>query len=359
MLRGKIVVVGATAPRLQDVHSTPTGFMSGPELQANAIWTALHGLPLSSASDAVAVLLIVLLGAVAPLWRLRARVLVVSVGAVAIGVAYAVAAQLAFDAGVVLPVVAPLMALATGTAAMIVASQLIEARERRRLARLLYESQLELIHRLGQAADSRDQHTGEHLMRIGRLTKLLGLAAGMTPHEAELIRHASLMHDIGKIGIPDSVLLKPGALEPEERTLMETHTDLGGDILSGSDLALVQMAEAVARTHHERWDGSGYPAGLRGEEIPLAGRICSICDVFDALVTARLYKPAWSVEEAVAELRRLSGKAFDPRLTEIFVAMVPTLDADLLAPSSEVPGPEPVPALAPTSTNGDSGEPHQ
>ena len=275
-------------------------------------------------------------------------------GCVAIGGAYAVLAQVAFDAGLVLPVVPPLMALGTGTAGMIISSELIEAAERRRLARVLYESQLELIHRLGQAAESRDHHTGEHLGRIGRLTTLLGLAAGMTRHDAELVRQASLMHDIGKIGIPDSVLLKAGALEPEERSLMQKHTTIGGDILSGSQMALVQMAEAVARTHHERWDGTGYPAGLRGEEIPLAGRICSICDVFDALVTARLYKPAWSVDDAVAELRRLSGKAFDPHLVELFVALIPTLDPDLLAPSAEVasptpsptPGPEPSPELA-------------
>lgn len=345
-LRGAIAVIGATAPSLQDVHSTATGFMSGPELQANAIWTALHGIPLHSASDGLAVLIIILLAAAAPVWHLRARTVVVSGGCLALGAGYAVAAQLAFNSGLVLPVVAPLAALCTGTAGMIVSSELLEATERRRLARTLYESQLELIQRLGQAAESRDQHTGEHLQRIGRLTKLMGLAAGMTPHEAELLRHASLMHDIGKIGIPDRVLLKTGALEPDERALMQTHTTIGGEILSGSQLALVQMAEEVARTHHERWDGSGYPNGLKGEEIPLAGRICSVCDVFDALVTARLYKPAWSVDEAVAELRRLSGSMFDPRLVGIFVSLVPRLDADLLAPSSEVPPPEAEPELA-------------
>jgi HD-GYP domain-containing protein (c-di-GMP phosphodiesterase class II) len=320
--------------------------MAGPELQATAIWTALHGIPLHSASDGLAVLIIVLLASAAPVCRLRARTLIVSGGCLALGAGYAVAAQLTFDSGLVLPVVAPLVALGTGTGGMVVSSELLEATERRRLARILYESQLDLIHRLGQAAESRDQHTGEHLHRIGRLTKLMGLAAGMSPHEAELLRHASLMHDIGKIGIPDRILLKTGALDPEERTLMQTHTTIGGDILSGSQLALVQMAEEVARTHHERWDGTGYPNGLKGEEIPLAGRICSVCDVFDALVTARLYKPAWSVDEAVAELRRLSGSVFDPRLVEIFVSLVPTLDADLLAPSSEVPSPEVEPALA-------------
>jgi CHASE2 domain-containing sensor protein len=345
LLRGRIAVIGATAPSLQDVHSTVTGFMAGPELQANAIWTALHGFPLHSASDALAVLVIVLLSAVAPVWHLWARTLIVGIGCVLVALAYAVIAQLAFNGGLVMPVVAPLLALIVGTGGMILSSEVLEERERRRLARILYESQLELIQRLGQAAESRDQHTGEHLHRIGRLTTLLGLAAGMTEHEAEVLRHASLMHDIGKIGIPDSVLLKTGSFEPDERTLMETHTTIGGDILSGSDMALVQMAEEVARTHHERWDGSGYPAGLKGEEIPLAGRICSICDVFDALVTARLYKPAWSVDEAVGELKRLSGKAFDPHLVELFVALVPTLDADLLAPSSfEPPEPAPQPA---------------
>jgi putative two-component system response regulator len=166
----------------------------------------------------------------------------------------------------------------------------------------------------------------------------------MSPHEAELLRHASLMHDIGKIGVPDSVLLKAGPLDPDERSLMNAHASIGGDILSGSGSALVQMSEAVARTHHERWDGTGYPAGLRGEEIPLAGRICSVCDVFDALVTARPYKPAWTAEEAVAELRKLSGEAFDPRLVELFIGLIPTLDADLLQPSSAAgePPAEPV-----------------
>ena len=150
-----IAVIGATAPSLQDVHSTPTGYMAGPELQANALRTALHGFPLHSASDGLAVLLIILLAAAAPIGRLRARTLVVSGGCLALGAGYAVAAQLTFDSGLVLPVVAPLAALGTGTAGMIVSSEFLEASERRRLARILYESQLDLIHRLGQAAESR------------------------------------------------------------------------------------------------------------------------------------------------------------------------------------------------------------
>jgi CHASE2 domain-containing sensor protein len=334
-LHGKIVLIGATAAVLQDRHQTPAGstLMSGPEIQANAVWTALNGFPLRAASDFVSLLVIALLAAAAPVFRLRARTLAVAAGAVGVAVLYAVVAQLVFDAGVVLPVVSPMLSLAVGTGATIISSELAEAAERRKLTRQLTEAHLELIHRLSQAAESRDQHTGEHLERIGRLTRILGRAAGMSEHEAEMLQHASLMHDIGKIGIPDAVLLKSGPLEPGEREIMNTHTDIGGDILSGSDSTLVQMAEAVARTHHEHWDGSGYPAGLKGEEIPLAGRICSVCDVFDALVTARVYKPAWSVEDAVAELRRLSGTAFDPRLVELFVSLIPTLDADLLAPS--------------------------
>ena len=331
-LRGTIAVIGATAPSLQDLHPTPTGsqLMSGPELQANALWTVLHGNPLSSASDPVALILIALLSALAPVAALRWRERFVGLGALALGVVYGVAAQLAFDSGTVLPVVSPLVSLALGVAGMVLSGAWLEAAERRRLARVLYDSQLELIHRLGQAAESRDQHTGEHLGRIARLTKLLGLAAGMTEHESEMLRHASLMHDIGKVGIPDSVLLKAGTLDAEERALMNTHTEIGGEILSGSESQLVQMAESVARTHHERWDGSGYPAGLRGEEIPLAGRITAICDVFDALVSARVYKPAWPVAETIAELRRLSGMAFDPSLVELFVALVPKLERDLL-----------------------------
>ena len=332
VLRGAIAVVGATAPTLQDVHATPTGsrLMSGPELQANSIWTVLHGVPLRAAPGALAVLLIVLLAALPPLVRERARLLSTVIASSGAAIAYAAATQLAFDGGSVLPVVAPLTTLAISLAGTITSGELIEAAERRRLTNQLYEAQLELIYRLSQAAEARDHHTGAHLERIARLTNMLALAAGMSSHDAELLRHASLMHDIGKIGMPDRVLLKPGPLDPEERALMNTHTSIGGDILSDSKSPLVRMAEDVARCHHERWDGTGYPAGLRGEEIPLAGRICAVCDVFDALVTERVYKPPWTVEQAVTELRRLSGHAFDPRLVELFIGLIATFDRDLL-----------------------------
>ena len=121
------------------------------------------------------------------------------------------------------------------------------------------------------------------------------------------------MHDVGKIAIPDDILRKPDPLTPEEREVMQRHTDVGGDLLAGSRSPVVRLGEVIARTHHEHWDGSGYPAGLVGDEIPLAGRITAICDVFDALVTARPYKPAWAVEDALDEIRALSGTQFDPR----------------------------------------------
>jgi putative two-component system response regulator len=127
------------------------------------------------------------------------------------------------------------------------------------------------------------------------------------------------MHDIGKIGIPDRILLKPGPLEPAEWEQMKTHTMIGAQLLGGSRAPTIQLAEMVARTHHERWDGGGYPAGLRADEIPLPARIVSICDVFDALVSERPYKAAWTVAKALEEIRSLSGRSFDPRLVELFV----------------------------------------
>jgi putative two-component system response regulator len=154
------------------------------------------------------------------------------------------------------------------------------------------------------------------------MTERLALAVGMTPMEADLIRHASAMHDVGKIGIPDSVLHKPGALTDQEWKIMRTHPLLGARILSNSNAELLQLAEQIARTHHERWDGTGYPAGLKGEAIPLAGRICAVCDVFDALVSWRPYKHAWPPIEALDEIRRQRGLHFDPELADLFIGLV-------------------------------------
>ena len=185
------------------------------------------------------------------------------------------------------------------------------------------------MHRLGQAAEARDGETGLHIQRIGHLSRALGMAHGMSVTEADLLQQASAMHDVGKIGIPDRILLKPGRLEQSERTLMQTHTTIGAGILSGSTSPLLQMAEEIALTHHERFDGSGYPNGLRGEEIPVPGRICAIVDVFDALMSARTYKDAWTLDAALDELRDGRGTHFDPELLDEFIELAPSLLRDL------------------------------
>jgi HD-GYP domain-containing protein (c-di-GMP phosphodiesterase class II) len=181
----------------------------------------------------------------------------------------------------------------------------------------LRRSQLEIVFRLGQVAESRDPETGRHITRMSRLSARLAEAAGMPPDECEALLHAAPMHDIGKVGVPDSILHKAGPLEPGEWETMRRHTTIGAEILTNSRSPVVRMAEEIALTHHERWDGSGYPRGLRGEEIPLVGRICAVSDVFDALVSTRPYKPAWPIDEALAELERRSGTLFDPTLVDL------------------------------------------
>lgn len=189
----------------------------------------------------------------------------------------------------------------------------------------LNDTRLEVIHRLGRAAEYRDDMTGFHIIRMSRYSQLLGLAVGMDETEAETLLNASPMHDIGKIGIPDYVLLKPGKLDPDEWKIMKTHVDIGVEILSGSDSVLMDMAAEVAQNHHEKWDGSGYPCGLVGEDIPLTGRVVAVADVFDALTTERPYKKAWPIEDAVAFLREQSGKHFEPRLVELFLEILPDI----------------------------------
>ncbi len=188
------------------------------------------------------------------------------------------------------------------------------------LAREVEDAHLEVVRRLLLAAEYRDDDTGNHIHRIGEYCSVLGEAWGMEERQVELLRHASAMHDVGKIGIPDHILLKPGKLTPEEWEVMKSHAEIGARILSGARSELLQMAEVIARTHHEKWDGSGYPQGLSGEDIPVVGRLVAVCDVFDALTSERPYKKAWPVEEAVAEINRSSGKHFDPRVVEVFMA---------------------------------------
>jgi len=175
------------------------------------------------------------------------------------------------------------------------------------------------VRRLSQLAESRDRDMGLHITRMSRMASELGRLAGLNDDDAELLLHAAAMHDIGKIGIPDSVLLKPGRLTADEWELMKTHTTIGAELLSGSRSPVVRMAEVIALTHQERWDGQGYPKGLAADEIPLVGRICAICDVFDALISERPYKHAWSVGQALAQIEADAGSHFDPRLVRIFL----------------------------------------
>lgn len=187
--------------------------------------------------------------------------------------------------------------------------------------RQLESSQIEVIERLAHAAEFRDDDTGQHTQRVGSIAAELAGAMGFPPDWVELIRRAAPMHDIGKIGIPDAILLKPGKLTPEEFGTIKTHTTIGAELLSDGRWPLIQMAERIARSHHERWDGTGYPAGLTGEEIPMEARIVAVVDVFDALTHERPYKPAWTVEAAVEEIERQSGKQFDPQVIEKFLQL--------------------------------------
>ena len=186
----------------------------------------------------------------------------------------------------------------------------------------LRRTHLDIVRRLAQAAEWHDDTTGRHIAQMSRIAHRIGVAAGMVPEQAEMLLQASALHDIGKIGIPDRVLLKPGKLDADEWELMKTHTTIGAQLLAGSSSDVVQMAERIALTHHERWDGQGYPLGLSGDDIPLESRICTIADVFDALVSERPYKKAWPVSEALDEIARMSGSSFEPALASVFLREV-------------------------------------
>lgn len=203
----------------------------------------------------------------------------------------------------------------------------------------LYRTRQEVIRRLGLAAEYRDNETGNHIIRMSKYAQLLALAYGLSEREAEIVLNAAPMHDIGKIGIPDRILLKSGKLDPEEWRIMQTHVQMGANILSGSPTELMQTARTIALHHHEKWDGSGYPNGLREEDISIAGRICALADVFDALTSKRPYKPAWSVEETLAYVASESGRHFDPGLAPLLKKNL----AEILAIKGEYADCEPSP----------------
>lgn len=189
----------------------------------------------------------------------------------------------------------------------------------------LRETQIDLIQRLGRAAEYKDNETGMHVQRMSRYSYVLAVAAGIDEMAAHELLLAAQMHDLGKIAIPDNILLKPGRLDEGEFKQMKAHAQIGADILSNPRSQLVALARSIAITHHEKWDGSGYPNGLKGYDIPLEGRIAAIADVFDALTSERPYKKAWTVEEAVELLKEQSGKHFDPELVEIFIQELPKI----------------------------------
>ncbi|WP_096086629.1 response regulator [Agaribacterium haliotis] len=185
--------------------------------------------------------------------------------------------------------------------------------------REIAETQMKIVQRLGLAAEYKDNETGMHVVRMSHYSRILAEACGMSERDCDLLLAAAPMHDIGKIGIPDAILQKPAKLDADEWKVMQSHAEIGAEILGRDNSELLQMARIVALTHHEKWDGSGYPKGLEGEEIPRIGRIVAIADVFDALTSERPYKKAWTVEDAVAVLEKDAGSHFDPQLVPLFV----------------------------------------
>ena len=187
--------------------------------------------------------------------------------------------------------------------------------------RQLERSQVEMLVRLARAAEYRDDKSGEHVWRVSQLAAQLASELGLERGRVELIMRAARLHDVGKIAIPDGILMKPSQLTPQEFEVIKTHTTAGAKLLSGGHSPLMKLAEIIALTHHERWDGSGYPQGLKGESIPLEGRILALADAVDALTHDRAHQKACSLEEAVEEVRRQSGKQFDPKLVEALLRL--------------------------------------
>ena len=189
----------------------------------------------------------------------------------------------------------------------------------------LRETRLQIVQRLGRAAEYKDNETGMHVIRMSHFAHRLALAAGCSPAWAEDLLNAAPMHDVGKIGIPDAVLRKPGPQDAAEWATMRRHPEIGAEIMGEHPSGVLQLAREIALAHHEKWDGSGYPRGLAGEAIPLSARIVAIADVFDALTTRRPYKEPWPVQEAMNHIAAQAGKHFDPALVALFAPLLPQL----------------------------------
>jgi putative two-component system response regulator len=196
-----------------------------------------------------------------------------------------------------------------------------------RAQREVQAGHLDTIRRLSLAAEYKDHDTAGHIERIGRYSQVVGMAMHMQPGVVDLLSHAAPMHDVGKFGIPDSILLKPGPLDQRARAIMNTHTTIGAQILAGSTSPVIQMGERVALTHHEMWNGEGYPNGLAGDEIPEVARICTVVDFFDALTMDRPYRKAVDNDEVVEMIRAENGTRFDPRIVKVFLEVRKDIEA--------------------------------
>ena len=205
-------------------------------------------------------------------------------------------------------------------------NEILEQRVEER-TRAIHDTRLQVVYHLGRAAEYRDNETGLHIIRMSKMAAVIAKASGMNNEQCDLLLNAAPMHDIGKIGIPDHILLKPGKFEPDEWKIMQTHAQIGADILSGDDSDLMTMAHTIALTHHEKWNGKGYPNALIEDDIPLVGRITALADVFDALTSERPYKKAWSVEDAVNLIKQERGQHFDPKLVDILIEKLAELIA--------------------------------
>lgn len=210
-----------------------------------------------------------------------------------------------------------------------VSAPVVRARVRTHLSLVrteeLRETRLQIVQRLGRAAEYKDNETGMHVIRMSHFAQVLALALGYSPAWAEDLLNAAPMHDVGKIGIPDAVLRKPGPLDADEWATMQRHPEIGAEIIGEHPAGVLRLAHAIALTHHEKWDGSGYPRGLVGEAIPVESRIVALADVFDALTARRPYKEPWSIEDTVDHLRAQAGRHFDPSMVEVFIAQLPQL----------------------------------